>query len=310
MHRESIYSAIVFLLLKMALHGSVQSLECFGKNERMCIIDMKKWKRGLALAGAVFLLVIFCLPMYFALTGNFSMGTFMASLMGAFFAAFMAYAMWLVYRALDKRRSEKNAGKIKYVIFDVGRVLVDFNWEEYLKGFGFPKEEEETIAREVFKSDIWNERDRGLYSEEEYVRQFVEKAPQYKKDIRRVVRESGKTIVTRDYADTWVKYLKKRGYHTYVLSNYSQYMLEQTRNKLTFLKYMDGIVFSCEVKELKPEPEIYKVLLDTYGLDPEECVFIDDRKENCTGAQKLGLHTVHFRDFKQAAEALERLGVK
>ena len=49
-----------------------------------------------------------------------------------------------------------------------------------------------------------------------------------------------------------------------------QYMLEQTRNKLTFLKYMDGIVFSCEVKELKPEPEIYKVLLDTYGLDPEE----------------------------------------
>ncbi len=70
---------------------------------------MKKWKRGLALAGAVFLLVIFCLPMYFALTGNFSMGTFMASLMGAFFAAFMAYAMWLVYRALDKRRSQERS---------------------------------------------------------------------------------------------------------------------------------------------------------------------------------------------------------
>lgn len=271
---------------------------------------MKKWKRGLALAGAVFLLVIFCLPMYFALTGEFSMGNFMASLVGAFFAAVIAYAMWLMYSVLNRKYMSKNEGKIKNVIFDVGKVLVDFNWEEYLKSFGFSKEEEEVIAREVFQSDIWNERDRGLYGEEEYVRQFVERGPQYRKDIRRVVRESGKTIVTRDYADTWVKYLKKQGYQVYVLSNYSQYMLEQTRSKLSFLKYMDGIVFSCEVKELKPEPGIYKVLLETYGLKPEECVFIDDREENCRGARKLGIQAVCFRNFKQAAAALERLGVK
>ena len=42
---------------------------------------MKKWKKGLALAGAVFILVIFCMPMYFALTDQFSMEKFMASLM-------------------------------------------------------------------------------------------------------------------------------------------------------------------------------------------------------------------------------------
>lgn len=271
---------------------------------------MKKWKRGLALAGVVLLLVIFCLPMYYAVTGEFSMGKFMASLMCVFFVAVMAYAIWLVYKVLNKKKTEQDDRKIKNVIFDVGCVLVDFKWREYLEDFGFSKEETETIAREVFMSDIWNERDRGLYSEDEYIRQFVERAPQYKKDIRRVIRDSGKTIGIRDYAETWVKYLKQQGYHLYILSNYSEYMLEHTRSKLSFLKYMDGIIFSCEVKQLKPEPEIYQTLLETYGLIPEESVFIDDREENCRGAQKEGIRTVCFRNFKQAAAALERLGVK
>ena len=271
---------------------------------------MSKWKRGLALAGAVFLLVIFCLPMYFALTGTFSMGKFMASLAGALFAAVMAYAMWLMYRLLNRKRLEKDGRRIKNVIFDVGNVLVDYDWKTYLKGFHFPEEEEKKLAKEIFQSDIWNERDKGLYDEEEYIRRFIEKAPEYKKDIRRVLRETPKTIGTRDYAQTWVQYLKKRGYHLYVLSNYSEYMLERTKTKMNFLKYMDGTVFSCDVKEVKPEPAIYKILLEDYDLKPEECVFIDDREENCRGARKLGMHAVRFHDFKQAAADLEALGVK
>ena len=95
---------------------------------------MSKWKRGLALSGAVFLLVIFCLPMYFALTGTFSMGKFMASLAGALFAAVMAYAMWLMYRLLNRKRLEKDGRRIKNVIFDVGNVLVDYDWRE-IRGF-------------------------------------------------------------------------------------------------------------------------------------------------------------------------------
>ena len=161
---------------------------------------MSKWKRGLALAGAVFLLVIFCLPMYFALTGTFSMGKFMASLAGALFAAVMAYAMWLMYRLLNRKRLEKDGRRIKNVIFDVGNVLVDYDWKTYLKGFHFPEEEEKKLAKEIFQSDIWNERDKGLYDEEEYIRRFIEKAPEYKKDIRRVLRETPKTIGTKDYA--------------------------------------------------------------------------------------------------------------
>ncbi|MFQ6818789.1 MAG: HAD family hydrolase [Blautia sp.] len=276
---------------------------------------MKKWKRFAALAAAVILLAIFCLPMVFALlginTGEFSQGLFQASLFGAMAAAVLGYAIWLVYRLLNKKQQGK-AGEsmIKNVIFDVGRVLVAFDWEDYLKSFGFPEEEYNRIAKATFAGPVWPERDRGLYDEEEYIRQFTERAPEYAEDIRKVIEGSTATIKPYPYAETWVKYLKKQGYRTYVLSNYSDYMLAGTRDRLTFLKDMDGIIFSCEVKELKPEPAIYKVLLDRYGLNPQECIFIDDTAENCEAARKLGIQAVCFRDFKQAAAELEALGVK
>ena len=76
---------------------------------------------------------------------------------------------------------------------------------------------------------------------------------------------------------------------------------------MPFLENMDGVVFSCEVKEIKPEPEIYKTLLSRFGLKPEESVFLDDRPENCEAARKLGIHAIEFHDLKQAAKELEKL---
>lgn len=276
---------------------------------------MKKWKRFAALAAAVLLLALFCLPMVFALagirTGEFYQGLFQASFFGALFAAVMGYAIWMIYRLLNRKSREKEGeNMIKNVIFDVGRVLVAFDWEEYLRGFGFSEEKYEKIAEATFMSPVWPERDRGLYDEEEYIRQFTALAPEYAEDIRRVVQGSTKTIRPYSYAETWVRYLKEQGYRLYILSNYSDYMLKRTMEKLTFLKYMDGIIFSCKVKELKPEAGIYKTLLEKYGLKPEESVFVDDMEENCDSARKLRIHAVCFHDFKQAAADLEKLGVK
>ena len=113
-----------------------------------------------------------------------------------------------------------------------------------------------------------------------------------------------------DYAETWVKYLKNQGYHLYVLSNYGTYMLERTKKDMPFLKYMDGVVFSCDVQQIKPEVDIYETLLKRYDLKPEKAVFMDDRAINCEGARKAGIRTIQFENLKQAAKELEELGVK
>ena len=182
--------------------------------------------------------------------------------------------------------------------------------EDYLDSFGFDEEKRERIAKATFQSPVWDERDRGLYDEENYVRQCQELAPEYAKDIAAVMRDTPKTVRRMPYAETWTKYLKSQGYQLYVLSNYSRYMLDRTKKEMPFLKYMDGTVFSCDVKQLKPEADIYQTLLDRFGLKAEECVFIDDRPVNCEGAQKAGIHTICFKSFKQAAAELEALGVK
>ena len=267
---------------------------------------MKNLKKAAAILGVVVLLLAACSPMIFAMTDS---NLFRASWGVAILVPVLGYLFWMMHRLLDKRKRSAD-GKMKNVIFDVGQVLVDFDWQGYLQSFGFSEEENKQIGEKVFLSQQWNERDRGLYDEETYVKAFEDALPEYAKDVRKVMEGSGATIRVRDYADTWTKYLKSKGYHLYVLSNYCDYALEKTRKDLTFLKNMDGIIFSCEVQQLKPEKDIYETLLNRCGLKAEESVFLDDRAENCEAARKLGIHAIQFQDFKQAAGELEKLGIK
>lgn len=272
--------------------------------------DNNKLKKIGAWVAIIILLLACCMPMFFAFgNGENAQSYFKASLAVAIMVPLLAYAMWMVYKLLNKNKKVADSD-MENIIFDVGKVLVKYEWEKYLDGFGFPKEERDKLAKVVFQSKTWDERDRGSEEEEYYIEQMIKEAPEYVDDIREVMRRSGETIEMMDYAETWIRYLKDKGYHIYILSNYSTYMLEKTQDELTFLKYADGAIFSCQVKQIKPEPAIYQTLLNRYHLDPEKSVFLDDRAENCEGARKEGIHAIQFESFKQAAAELEKLGVK
>ena len=269
------------------------------------------WKRVAAVLGIIVLLAAVSLPMVFAFgSGEGAAGRFRASLGAAILVPVMAYVIWMVYRILSGSRNKEPEGEIRNIVFDVGNVLVTYDWETYLRSFGFPEEEYRAIADAVFRSDVWNERDRGLRTEEEYVADFIAGAPQYEADILRVMQDVRKVILPRDYAPVWTRLLKERGYHLYILSNYCQSTLEETKPLMKFLKDMDGVIFSCEEKQIKPEPPIYQTLLTRYQLDPARCVFIDDREENCEAARRAGMKAIRFESFSQTTHDLENLGVK
>ena len=63
---------------------------------------------------------------------------------------------------------------------------------------------------------------------------------------------------------------------------------------MIFLNNFDGGIISYKENLLKPEAEIYIKLLDTYNLNAEECLFIDDTLVNIEAANKLGINTLHF----------------
>lgn len=72
---------------------------------------------------------------------------------------------------------------------------------------------------------------------------------------------------------------------------------------------MDGGILSYRDKLIKPQREIYQLLLERYGLKAEESVFLDDTEKNLSGAEKLGIRTILFQSREQAVEDLEKLGV-
>ena len=111
---------------------------------------------------------------------------------------------------------------IDTIIFDIGNVLVDFRWKDYIADFGYDEETREKIANASVRSDDWNEYDKGALSEEEVVERFVKNDPSVEAEIRRTYARIDGLLARRDYAIPWIKELKEWGYRVLYLSNFSR----------------------------------------------------------------------------------------
>lgn len=198
---------------------------------------------------------------------------------------------------------------ITTIIFDIGNVLAGFTWKEHYESFGYDDEMVERIARATVKNPTWNENDRGVMTEEEIIDIFVAADPEIEQDIRRVLKNVSTMVARNDYAIPWIQELKSKGYRTLYLSNFSGKAETDCAYALDFIPYMDGGILSYQEKVIKPMPEIYQLLIDRYDLVPQECVFMDDTPANLEGAEKFGIHTIHFLNQAQAIEELRKLGV-
>lgn len=196
---------------------------------------------------------------------------------------------------------------IDSIIFDVGKVLVDFDWLTPMKKRGYTENTIQSVSQAMFLGPWWNEVDRGALSSEELVSRFISLAPEFAPEIRDIYSHLDETIDLFPHTMNWITDLKKRGYKLYILSNYGEDTYLQTEHKLSFLPLMDGALFSYRYKKIKPEPEIYQILLSKYSIDPHRAVFLDDRQENLDAAATFGIHTILFHSFSQAHGELELL---
>ena len=203
-----------------------------------------------------------------------------------------------------------NAMKIRNVVFDIGNVLADYRWYGFLQDKGFSPEMIDRIARCSTLHPAWNEFDRGVLSSEEVVEGFIRLDPEIADELHRAFDDLSDLLRMFPYSVPWIEKLKTAGYSVYYLSNFSRRALRDCPEALGFLPYMNGGIFSFDVKLLKPEPAIYRKLLETYDLRPEETVFLDDRQENIDGAKRVGIHGICFASYEQAVQALRQMGVE
>lgn len=199
---------------------------------------------------------------------------------------------------------------IKNIIFDIGNVLASFRWKDLFKDLGYTGEKFDRIAAAtVLHPTMWNEFDRSLMSDEEIIAKCVERAPEYEQEIRLIFTKTELLIEEYTYSYNWIQNLKEQGFKIYLLSNYGKTSFEAARDhgRLSFLPVVDGGVISYEVQIVKPEPAIYKKLLEKYNLAAEECVFLDDKAENIEAAKALGFHGIVVESYEQASEALNKI---
>ncbi len=190
---------------------------------------------------------------------------------------------------------------------DMGNVLLDFAPQKTLDRLCRSEEEKQRIMEELFHSDIWIMGDRGEIVNDERYGLVKDKLPESMHETLRAVVDHWQEDLDRiPGAVDFVNGCVKAGYHMYVLSNACQLFYEY------FPRYFDtdlfdGIMVSSSVKLIKPDPHIYRLLCETYDLQPQECVFIDDLPANVKGAQSIGMKGIVFEgSYEGIAERLRQ----
>lgn len=187
---------------------------------------------------------------------------------------------------------------IKAVIFDCFGVIVTDSFSvTYLALGGDPDADSEFIA------DILLSYNNGMITSTELYNAVAEKLKITPKQWRSA-RDKAEHIDTRVLG--YIKELKKN-YKTGLLTNAGKGSLERRFSNDELDIYFDDVVASGNVGMVKPYTEIYELAATRLGVEPEECIFIDDRELYCEGAELTGMKTILYQDYNQLKTELGQL---
>lgn len=183
---------------------------------------------------------------------------------------------------------------IKNLIFDFGKVLVDYDFEAFFRKY-IPDESRCRAFNLILNNaDVQQAFDREEHPFEVLIDELVEKNREFEPELR-MFSVRYPEIVTGEVEgmrELLVK-LKSEGYKLYGLSNWCS-KVSVTMAQYDIFGLLDGYVVSSDEKVVKPEAEIYHRLFDKYDLKPDECVFADDKKENIEGGRQVGMDGIVF----------------
>lgn len=193
---------------------------------------------------------------------------------------------------------------MKNIVFDFGGVLVDWN-PRYLYDKYFGNEERSQWFLDNICLYSWNLQMDGGKPFAEGVSELQAEHPEWAEAIgiyhtRWIEMMGGEVEGTADV----LRALKRAGYGIYGLTNWSAETFPLIRDTYPVFGEFDGIVVSGEEHLLKPDAAIYRCLLDRYGLQAEESIFIDDNAANVEAARGVGMKALRFENARQLADEL------
>ena len=200
--------------------------------------------------------------------------------------------------------------KIEALLFDVGKVLIDFNFETGVQALHASC----SIARDRFEEVLWDETwirryERGEISTTEFHKYLCDTA-------------SLEMPLTR-FRETWSSVFLpglmvseeliaslRRNYPLMLVSNTNEAHFEFIRSRYRIVDYFDRHVLSYEVGSLKPDRKIFEHAIAASNCPVEALFFIDDRAENIVAARQLGIRSHQFKSEADLIVALQETGVE
>lgn len=200
---------------------------------------------------------------------------------------------------------------IKNIVFDMGRVLIDFRPKDIMERFGVPSEDRQLILNELFLSLEWVRMDRGVISDQEACENMCRNVPEHLHEyVRQIVFNWDKPLAPISGMAELVQELKDTGYNIYLLSNASRRQHEYW-HRIPGSEYFDGTFISADHGLLKPHYDIYNKFFEEFSLTPHECLFIDDSPANIEGALCCGMQGIVFHnDIEDLRKKLIDTGIK
>lgn len=187
---------------------------------------------------------------------------------------------------------------IKNVIFDFGNVITRFYPDELTAACVSDASRHKALISVIFDRAYWERLDAGTITDEEAKAAMCSRlAPELHEDARAIYDNWVKNLHPVDGMPDLVADVKKRGVKLFLLSNISQKFSKEyvdTPWVKSVFSLFDGLVFSSRLNIIKPNPKIYTHLLETYNLQAEECIFVDDNAANVAAATSLGITAILF----------------
>ncbi len=185
---------------------------------------------------------------------------------------------------------------LKNLIFDLGNVLIWFIPEELVSRYTDDKEDQKLLLEKLLFTENWKNHDIGLIDEQELYEVTTRVLPEHLHKIaEEIIWHWHDRLDPIEGSADLVKEMKEKGFHLYLLSNAWKDAAAYW-HRVPGSEYFDGIVISAFEKCIKPDPKIFEILLDRYGLKAEECLFIDDVASNVEGAKRVNMDAFLFHN--------------
>ncbi len=184
---------------------------------------------------------------------------------------------------------------IRNVIFDFGQVMVRFDPAYMTAKYIEDPTDCKLVEDVLFDRLYWDKLDAGTITDEEVIEASRARLPKHLYDVTETVyRNWIYHLPEINGMRDLVKELKTGyGIHVYLLSNISTYFAAHA-HEIPCLAEFEDCVFSAVCGKVKPNPDIFAYLCGRNGLDPTECIFVDDNAANIAGAEAFGIQGYLF----------------